>query len=248
MAVLLKNGAVFLHVPKTGGSWVTRVLKECGLVDREFSHIHADMVRVLYYHSAGKAFWRSTYEAIKSRLPRAVKSRFMTPRRRQWVSARQHFARPYTFCFVRHPLLWYESWWRYMLGRSGSDWAAQSDLLGWHPCAPIKDCGDENFDQFIRNVIQYRPGFVTELFAQYAQPEINYIGKQESLVDDLIHVLRQLNCSFDEQRIREHAAVNVSPRDQAMSLPHQLQVELEKLEYAAFTRYGYELPSVAIRP
>lgn len=245
MAVRLKNGAVFLHVPKTGGSWVTRVLNESGLVEREFSHIHANMVRVLYYSSGGRAFCLSAYEAVKSRLPRALKARIMTPRRRQRLSARQQSAAPYSFCFVRHPLDWYESWWRYMVGRSGSDWTAESDLLGWHPCAAIKNCGDESYEAFIRNVIQHRPGFVSELFAQYAQPGIGFIGKQESLTDDLIRVLRRLNLSFDEQRIRENAPINVSPKDQAVSLPHQLQAELERLEYVALTRYGYDRSSVA---
>ena len=244
MAVRLKNGAIFLHVPKTGGSWVTRVLSECGLVDREFSHIHADMVRVRYYGSGGRVFWRSAYEAAKSRLPRAWKARIMTPTRRQRLSERQQSTTPYTFCFVRHPLQWYESWWRYMIGRSGSDWSAESDLLGWHPCAAIKNCGDESYQKFIRNVIQHRPGFVSELFAQYAQPGISFIGKQESLTDDLIRVLRQLNLSFDEQRVREYAPLNVSSRDQATSLPQPLQAELERLEYVALIRYGYDSSSV----
>lgn len=239
MAVLLKNGAVFLHVPKTGGSWVTTVLKEAGLVEREFGHIHADMVRVRYYGSGRKAFLRSVYDAAKSRLPRSLKAAIMTPQRRRVVAERQHAQTPFTFCFVRHPLRWYESWWRYMNGRSGSDWASESDLLSWHPCAAIKHCGDDNYEQFIRNVIEQRPGFASELFAQYAQPEIRFVGKQEYLADDLVKALNMMDLSFDESQIHNRAAANVSHHDQSVELPNELKAELERLEYVALRRYSY---------
>ena len=47
MSVLLKGGAVFLHIPKTGGSWVHKVLKDTGLSVGSFDHKHADFDRVL---------------------------------------------------------------------------------------------------------------------------------------------------------------------------------------------------------
>ncbi len=239
MAVMLQCGAIFLHVPKTGGSWVTRVLTECGLVERQFSHIHADMVRVLYYSSGRHIFWRTAYEALKSRVPRAIKRGIMKPLRPRQGMQEQQARLPFCFCFVRHPVHWYESWWRYMNARAGSDWASESDLLSWHPCAAIKDLGADSFEEFIQNVIHYRPGFATELFAQYAQPQIGFVGKQEHLVDDLITVLQQLNVTFDEQRIREHGAVNVSPRNAPVQLSDDLRAELERLEYAGMSRYRY---------
>ena len=51
MAVMLKCGAIFLHIPKTGGSWVTDVLADQGLIKKQIGQIHADLVRVLYYAS-----------------------------------------------------------------------------------------------------------------------------------------------------------------------------------------------------
>ena len=240
---MLKCGAVFLHIPKTGGSWVTRVLTDCGLIEREFGHIHADMVRVLYYSSGRQVFWRAAYEAAKSRVPRAIKFRIMKPVRQRRKTQQQTSKVPFCFCFVRHPVCWYESWWRYMNARAGTDWAAESDLLGWHPCAAIKHLGADSFEQFVRNVIQHRPGFATELFAQYAQPRISFIGKQENLADDLIDVLQQLNITFDEQRIREHAAINVSSREASARLSDDLRAELERLEYAGMARYRYSMTS-----
>ncbi len=123
--------------------------------------------------------------------------------------------------------------------RSGSDWAGESDLLGWHPCAPIKQCGDDRYEGFVRNVIERRPGFATELFSQYVQADIGFVGKQEQLADDLVAVLRQQNLPFDEQRLRDCAPVNVSRRDDALDLPQELTAELTRLEYVAMKRYGY---------
>jgi hypothetical protein len=47
MAVLLKCDALFLHIPKTGGSWVRHVLREEDLVRMEWPDPHPDLDRVL---------------------------------------------------------------------------------------------------------------------------------------------------------------------------------------------------------
>ena len=49
MTSRLKGGAIFLHVPKTGGTWVYAALERCGLLDpvQPCYHVHADMVRVM---------------------------------------------------------------------------------------------------------------------------------------------------------------------------------------------------------
>src|ERR1051326_3631695 len=49
MGVMLKCGAVFLHIPKTGGSWVEKALKAIGQTERLLYHRHADMTRVMNY-------------------------------------------------------------------------------------------------------------------------------------------------------------------------------------------------------
>ena len=50
MALLLKKGECFLHIPKTGGSWVSVILKEQGLIKKEIGyHKHIDWTRVSYF-------------------------------------------------------------------------------------------------------------------------------------------------------------------------------------------------------
>lgn len=51
MAYLLRCGAVFLHVPKTSGAWVTQILRELDLIEYQLGHEHADFYRALCPHS-----------------------------------------------------------------------------------------------------------------------------------------------------------------------------------------------------
>ena len=48
MTVRLVDGSEFLHIPKTGGTWVESVLRESRLVASTFGHEHADYDRNLF--------------------------------------------------------------------------------------------------------------------------------------------------------------------------------------------------------
>jgi hypothetical protein len=201
----------------------------------------------LYYARGTEVAKRGLYDWAKSLLPRRLKAVAAAQKlKRAAENARQH-RKPFCFCFVRNPIDWYESWWRYMCQRSGVDWADQTDLHSWHPCQSLKDTGDADFNVFVRNVIAARPGFITELYSTYDQPGINFVGHQESLADDLVRVLRQLPLDFDEQRLRAFTPTNVSSasRDPIQWEP-ETRRELEKTEYAALLRYGYAADSSTI--
>ena len=241
MAVLLKCGAVFLHVPKTGGSWITHVLTENGLVRRQIGHIHADMVRIQYYSSGGRVVFSSAYQWLKSITPRKLKGNAAGQLVKRAHTSYHDSRKPFCFCFVRHPLDWYASWWRYMCGRSGYNWSTESDLTSWHPCRELNNLGAPRFERFVRNVLEAHPGFVTGLFGLYTGPGIDFIGKQENLADDLIAVLTRLNVNFDEDRVRSSEPLNVSKvPSQSTHWPATVRTTAEQLEYAGLVRYGYE--------
>lgn len=226
MAVKLKCGAVFLHIPKTGGLWVEKVLQQLDLVDLHIGHSqHADFDRSLNYERFFSGRHIMTYL-----LRRNIGRRLGTYREEQ----------PYKFCFVRHPLTWYESWWKYMTGRDWYDCGAQNSKEHWHPCSVLNGLGDRDFNAFVLNVLRTRPGFVTELFYSYTKPGINYIGKTETLVDDLIAVLRELGLTFDESTVRGTSKVNVSktPQDAVRWDPKVREMAM-RLELPGITRFGY---------
>jgi hypothetical protein len=49
MAYLLRNKAVFLHVPKTGGTYVHEVLKALDLVRGPLGNNHTDFDRTVWH-------------------------------------------------------------------------------------------------------------------------------------------------------------------------------------------------------
>ncbi|TWT64190.1 sulfotransferase family 2 domain-containing protein [Rubinisphaera italica] len=223
MALLLKNGSVFLHIPKTGGNWVTRVLEESNLVAFRFSHKHADLKHLTF---AGKT-WK---KRLQNQLRYTVRN------------ARFGNREPYMFCFVRHPLKWYESWFKYMSqpNRNWLSFAEASKAYGWHPNANIDGLGAAEFNQYVRNVIAKHPSYVTNLYDGYISPQVNFVGKQENLREDLVTALEQAGLDFDADFIRnfEDVGVSKSPRSSIEWEP-ELRTHVLQLELDCLHRFGY---------
>lgn len=232
MAFLLKGGAVFLHIPKTGGSWVKAVLKESGLIEKQLGHEHANWDRVLFrdrYYDLGLK------EIIKTK----VKNRFIGKLSHGDCSKETNDKNPFVFCFVRQPLTWYESWWKYMVKMKWKDWGRINSKRYWHPNAVLNGLGSDDFNQFVKNVICTKPGYVSELYGSYTQPGINFIGKTENIVDDLIKVLQFLELDYNEDFIRTYKKVNVSHSSSTIEWEAELKEMALKMELPALVQYGY---------
>ena len=224
MSVMLKNGSVFLHIPKTGGKWIENALDELSLKKYKFSHNHADMDRTVNF-----AGHYPTY--------------FMRKIVKHGPFVHRNIRDAFKFCFVRHPLKYYESYFKYAWSLDwpefpGLDVHSKTDK--WHPNSVLFDIGDKDFNQFIRNVIKKRPGYVTELYGSFATPDIDFIGKTENLVEDFINVLHLMKVDFDEQYVRDLKPVNVSKKpSNPIKWDPKLKEEILKIEYPALVKYGY---------
>ena len=86
MTVLLPNSA-FLHIPRTGGTWVREVLAGANLIKDEIVS-------------------QTPEESTEG----SVRSWHNVPSSNADFLAREH-----VFCFVRHPLTWYQSYWAYKM-------------------------------------------------------------------------------------------------------------------------------------
>jgi hypothetical protein len=235
MAFLLKNGAVFLHVPKTGGTWIKHVLQQLDLLEAPLGHQHSDWER---------AFWHD-------KLHKDLKvARYLF---RRVVGSRRAQARIepdcFRFCFVREPLLWYESYWRFMqsVDWSWKSWGDELDPYRWHPCAMLNNLGSSDFSAFMHNVNRKRPGFVTEMYGWYVRPGIGFVGRQEFLRQDLIKVFSLMKLdvdpigSFSDERQNETWPSIPKPEwDPA------LRIETLKLEYAGYVRFGYPVEGLPV--
>jgi hypothetical protein len=229
MATLLKCKAVFLHVPKTGGTFLRRLFIAMNLIQFDFSRDHADMERVIHAskHYPGNYLLRSIQ--LRKNLETHVKE-------------------CYKFCLVRNPFDWYESYWRYMQDKqwqpythipSRTRFGFRQDT--WHPWQAIEPLKDPDFNKFIEKVIQQQPGYLSKLYNGYADPRyIDYVGKQETLAKDMQHIFEHLKVSFDPSLFKSVGTVNESKSSKPAWDKDNRQM-IYQLEQETFKKYGYEI-------
>jgi hypothetical protein len=115
----------------------------------------------------------------------------------------------FTFTFVRHPITWYESWWRFASSR-----VEPFEPGVWHPQRTVETYAKDGFSTFIRRCIEHQPSYVTRLYEWYVGPpgveRIDLVGRQEELVDTLVRVLHELAYEFDETVLRAHPPENTT--------------------------------------
>jgi len=244
VALLLKNGAVFVHIPKTGGTWVTSVLRDAGLAQCRIAHKHADLehLRDSWKHYPTQLLKRTLWfgPGVQRRIRRGVK-----------------------FCFVRHPIRWYESYFRYMKGLGWPSFGGLSTSR-WHPNAELFDLSDETLEGFMRNVLDRCPGYLARMYEWFTGPvaassnaagpmiqpvddhatACTYIGRQERLVEDLVAILDELGAPADEARVRATVPANVSAPGGDDARPTVWDAGLLRAvldaEDDAMRRFGYE--------
>lgn len=225
MALILKNGALFLHIPKTGGTWVTKVLREAGLVRCSIGHRHANLDHLL----------APGWQGLGRRLEWGWK---------RSLHLRTH-PRPFTFCFVRHPLDWYESFYLYK-SQPSLNWERDGDTDNfhrWHPNALLNGIGGGiGFNEFVTAVMDRSPGYVSALFNHYTFRPCDFVGKQENLREDLVTVLERMGCEFDPALVRGKDRINRS-RDEKTRPAWDPAVRRRALllERAALERFHYPI-------
>ncbi|HNE29818.1 MAG: sulfotransferase family 2 domain-containing protein [Saprospiraceae bacterium] len=228
MAILLKNDAVFLHVPKTGGTYLRRLFVALDLVRFNFSRDHADMERVIN---------------VSGHYP----GNFLRCSMRLGKNLDRYTRHCYKFCFVRHPFDWYESYWRFRCDHPGERFVPPRQMRtrfgfkydDWHPWALVEPLFDPDFNRFLENVIRHCPGYLTQLYSWYADPlHIDFVGKQETLIADTRHILDHLGIRYPDAIFQQQGRVNESraARPQWDAANRDM---IYRLEYVVFQQYGY---------
>lgn len=202
---LRRHGALFLHIPKTGGSWVEYMLGELGLEIEQAGTIEG-------------VTWRHAPQSML---------------------LERH---PFTFTFVRHPLSWYESWWKFQAG-IWKVWEPGS----WHPQRELERCQSDDFSEFIRLMIRHEPGYVSRMYEWYIGPPghdfVQYVGRQENLVENLIEVLTMLGCDFDAEAILQAPRANESEKRFGEPVwDPELRARILELESPAIRRFYADQP------
>lgn len=191
-----------IHVPKTGGTWCRTAIKAAGISYFESGPAHFP-TRVSRIHAA----FRHARDTIM------VKN---------WEKKKQQHVRRFVFGFVRHPLTWLESAWADALERGKTPGYKPSLKKPWFW---FHRCYAWDFTELIDNVIKLkidvpsramlaRLGYHTIDGIRWYPDEhtLDFIGRNENLIDDFVHALRFADEQFDERRIRAVKPQRVSSR------------------------------------
>ena len=203
---------------------MTSVLREAGLLRCSIGHRHANWTHLL----------APGYQGVGRKL--------------EYFFKRASFLRtnpkPFSFCFVRHPLAWYESFYRYK-SQKHLNWEPDGDVRNWnrwHPNSILNGLGEgRSFSVFVEEVVDRFPGYVSALYDYYTLPPGDFVGKQEFLTEDLIKVLHRMNLDFDESLVWDAAPVNASRGDRKqIDWDPDLRERVIQVEQVAIQRFGYE--------
>lgn len=156
------------------------------------------------------------------------KSRLGMPRKHRLLSHYHFHQMPnikYVFTFVRHPVGYYESLWKWLFdaGKTGRKWISgrkargNEGVLVWHPKREPARLWSADFSVWVENMIEYQPCYVTRLYEQYCGPVggefCNFIGRMETLELDFIKVMNMVgyDTKSSVDGIREIGKINVAP-------------------------------------
>ena len=182
--------SIFYHIPKTGGTFLRVAIRNAGL-----KAVRSERVGSMTHESCWHTEHSSPSDAINT------KGLFSS-------------------CFIRHPISWHESFWCYRLRkwtykpRRFGRFKGPNYLSVMHNSRdPIEQCWEEDYESYIRNVIDRFPnGYLTGLYLEFVD-RVDFVGKQENLLHDLIAILTLAGEEFDEEKLRGTKPVNVSSKD-----------------------------------
>ena len=157
MTAVANEKILFIHIPKTGGTWVSEAMEAAGVqVEPAADDHHPEKPEL------------------------EIGDRF-------------------AFAFVREPLSWYRSIWKFH---------RRNPLTHW---THIGESIDLDFPDFLEHMIESYPGYLGgyyRMFVGAPHDPIDFVGRHEHLSDDLVTALRLAGQEFDEDVLRAVPARN----------------------------------------
>jgi hypothetical protein len=151
--------------------------------------------------------------------------------------------RPFTFVFVRHPLTWYRSYWACRMMNHRWKVHPRQRITGWQTFGSVLDheCRSNDFVKWMQNVLAYVPeGFLSRVYRIYTE-DVDFVGKVESLQDDLYQALRLAGEKIPPGEIQPLSKDNASlPKFlEAARFPMELAERVMAAESYVVQRWDY---------
>jgi len=151
----------------------------------------------------------------------------------------------FVFTFVRHPVSWYPSFWKFrwhcatLQGGSIEDhlrqYATQADE-SIDECLVDRHGHPNAFANFVEACMVRHPGFLSHKYSLYTS-KAHFVGRQESLRDDLLIALRVAGAVFDSSAIRTVPKANVASERFPAEYPAGLANLVLRAESAAVEQF-----------
>jgi len=205
------NKSIFYHIPRTGGTFVKNATRQA-LTNIEGSY--------------GRS--RGDYEVEKNeteywRFFLAHVLQLKREHRTQWEVSKED-RNLFSFAFVREPFSWYKSFWAFRE-------RANRNNNNWRPGFPLDFAWDPDFEKFIKNSLTMFPNFVTILYQCYLGKDgndLDFVGKQESLREDLIKALTLAGEDFSKNLIRSKKRFNLGASQRGLNYSFDIGSKLER--------------------
>ena len=148
----------------------------------------------------------------------------------------------FTFAFVREPLPWYRSLWKFHRRDPQYDWLHVGQFL------------DLDLPDFIRAMGHHHPGYLAHYYEGFVgtpDDEIDFVGHHENLREDLIRALRLSGQDFDEAVLRRYPARNYDgelelrdsrpllPPPSSLPVPDEVAQFIASAERGLYERFYY---------
>jgi len=177
--LLSKEGVLFQHIPRTGGTWIEKVLDEL------------KGVKVVGWYSK-QPKWLPKKHCLLSHYYRSSIHQV------RWIWAN-----------VRYPIAYYESVWKWLKRSTRSikvetkwTWHPHAKAAHWY-----KECLDGTFNDWIYLMLEKEPGWYTRLIESYVGPDggefCDYIGRTEFLFDDFIDAMKRFGYESEVEKSLE---------------------------------------------
>lgn len=233
MAYVLPN-SIFLPVPRTGGTWLYRVIER---------HIDEKKWEAEVIHN--KNTLTTPYCLYKN--PNHTGHCWITYKHRGKIRRDDRFPDKPAFCFVRHPLTWYRSYWIYrtMLKKRWSVRACELDRKYVNASKSIgrpvkgKECNQDDFERFLKIAIGFPRPFLSWMYSGFTK-DCEFVGKQEALKKDIIHIFNSVGEEYDKNIIKTIAPQNIAGQKfKRFKISENIASDLMDKEYKIVDQYNY---------